>query len=257
MKLDYCRNIKRYNKLVFIGRFNPAVNKLAGKHYHPFHELLVITKGALNIEISKKIITVNPGDILSYSAGVNHEEQLAGNDPLEFISFAWYGEKKIKFPVVTHDINKRITYLAQWAYETNQSSSSSKRLLQDNIFELIMTELSEISKFKEKHPIVSKIRSFMMDNLKKNLTVEDLASHVDMSKWHFFKKYKKLTGQSPMKELRIIRAEKAKDMILTTALPLKTISKEVGFADVYHLSKIFRKYFGIPPGHFRDKTVSL
>jgi AraC-like DNA-binding protein/mannose-6-phosphate isomerase-like protein (cupin superfamily) len=254
--VTYGFKISKTNKLIYVGHLDPVAPWEGSNHYHPYHELVVILKGTMFVEISKKHICANAGDILFYNAGVNHFDHPDNSNPPELIFLTWREKGKLDFPILTHDINKKIRFLAQWLYEKSQPVSPYRNLLQKNIFEVILSELSEISKSKESHPVVTNIRSFMREHIKEHLTLENLAKYAGMSKNHFLITYKKLTGQTPMDDLRIIRVETAKDMIFTTDLPLKAISKEVGFIDEYQLSKVFKKYIGTPPGKFRKKTIS-
>ncbi|MDD5687366.1 MAG: AraC family transcriptional regulator [Elusimicrobia bacterium] len=247
--------INKTNKLLYIGHADPDPNWGGDNHYHPYHEMVVILNGSMYVKILKKNICANTGDILFYHEGVNHNEHPDSSNPPEFIYFIWKEKGKLEIPVLTHDINQKIRFLAQWVHQKSQPFSLHRSLLQKKIFEVILAELIEISKSKEEHPIISDIRSFITDNLKKHLTLEDLASYAGMSKNHFLRKYKKLTGLTPMDDLRILRVETAKNMIFTTDLPLKVISKEVGFIDEYQFSRIFKNHFGTPPGQFRKKTI--
>jgi transcriptional regulator GlxA family with amidase domain len=60
-----------------------------------------------------------------------------------------------------------------------------------------------------------------------------------------------LTGLTPMEDLRQLRLEAARDLLLTTDLPLKAIAPRTGLGDEYHLSRLFRRAFGIAPGALR------
>ncbi|MDD5688210.1 MAG: AraC family transcriptional regulator [Elusimicrobia bacterium] len=258
MKIEHDKKfglkISKTNKLFYAGYVAPASDWGGDNHYHSYNEMLVILNGSINVRILKKNICANTGDILFYPAGVSHNDRPDSSNPPEFIFLLWKEKGKLEVPVLTHDINQKIRFLAQWLYQKSQPISFHRNLLKKNIFEVILAELIEISKSKEEHPVISKVRSFMIDHLKEHLTLESLAEYVGMSKNYFLITYKKLTRRTPMDDLRIIRIETAKNMIFTTDLPLKTISTEVGFVNVYHFSEVFTKHFGIPPGHFRKKT---
>jgi transcriptional regulator GlxA family with amidase domain len=81
--------------------------------------------------------------------------------------------------------------------------------------------------------------------------LDDLARKAGMSKYHFVRLYKKLSGRTPMNDVRMIRVEAARDLIITTDLPLKTIATRVGLGNEYYLCRVFRQAFKVPPGYFR------
>jgi len=56
-----------------------------------------------------------------------------------------------------------------------------------------------------------------------------------------------------MAETRALRADYARDLLLTTDLPLKEITVKTELGDEYALSRVFRHCFGIPPGAFHKR----
>jgi transcriptional regulator GlxA family with amidase domain len=48
-----------------------------------------------------------------------------------------------------------------------------------------------------------------------------------------------------MEHLRALRLERAKDLIRSTALPLKAIAPEVGFGSAQHLCRLLHDRFGV------------
>jgi transcriptional regulator GlxA family with amidase domain len=57
-----------------------------------------------------------------------------------------------------------------------------------------------------------------------------------------------------MEDVRFLRIERARELIMTTNAPLKTIAEATGIANVYHLSHLFRQRLGTPPGALRSRT---
>ncbi|MDD5688280.1 MAG: helix-turn-helix domain-containing protein [Elusimicrobia bacterium] len=218
------------------------------RHSHSFHELIIVLKGSMYVEILKKEICAKAGDILFYHAGVFHKERfIRGN---EIICISWEEQGKIKFPILMHDASGKIRFLAKWLWEQDKSNYSRKVLLQEKTFEIIKIELARICESGERHFFVSNLKSFMAQDLNKSMTLKNMANYVCLSEDHLLKKYKKLTGHTPMEDLRIIRLETAKSMVLHTRLPLKAIAYKVGFHNVYLFSRLFKKYFKLPPGYF-------
>jgi transcriptional regulator GlxA family with amidase domain len=56
-----------------------------------------------------------------------------------------------------------------------------------------------------------------------------------------------------MRDLQLLRVESAKQLILTTDLPLKAIAPLAGLGDEYRLSRVFRRHLGLPPGALRRR----
>ncbi len=47
--------------------------------------------------------------------------------------------------------------------------------------------------------------------------------------------------------------ERSRELMLKTELPVRTVAREVGYADQLAFSKIFKKKFGLSPEQYRRK----
>jgi YesN/AraC family two-component response regulator len=63
--------------------------------------------------------------------------------------------------------------------------------------------------------------------------------------------FKDQTGESPINYLINLRLEKAKNLLVSTESPIKSIAQAVGYKDAYYFSKLFKKYCGHSPCKFR------
>ena len=93
--------------------------------------------------------------------------------------------------------------------------------------------------------IEEKTRTYMLRHLGEPITLEDLATNIGMSRYYFCRVYKEVAGHTPMEHLRALRLERAKDLIRSTALPLKAIAPEVGFGSAQHLCRLLHDRFGV------------
>lgn len=236
-------------KLINVGHLEPDSTWQMKTHSHACHEMIVIMRGKIHVRIGEKNLQARTGDILFYPAGFIHIEQSDHNDPVESIFLGWEGDGR-RFPLLAHDSRGRIRLMSRWLYEERQHPYPDSRLLQEEIFKVILVEFLRVFTYKER-ALVRKTRDIMRDQLEKTISLDDLVKQVGMSKYHFLRKYKNLTGRTPMTDLRIIRVETARELILTTNLPLKAIAAKVGLANQYHLSRMFRRYLNLTPGYFR------
>ena len=62
-----------------------------------------------------------------------------------------------------------------------------------------------------------------------------------------------LTGTTPRTWLYQLRLDRARGQLLDTDSTVAEISDRVGFRDVSHFSRAFRKRFGVSPAHFREQ----
>jgi AraC family transcriptional regulator len=82
---------------------------------------------------------------------------------------------------------------------------------------------------------------FITDNLHNDLHLEEIASVIRLSPFHFARLFKAATGQSPYQYLLSQRLRRAKDFLRSSSLPIAEIAAQVGFPNHAHFSRAFRK----------------
>ena len=88
---------------------------------------------------------------------------------------------------------------------------------------------------------------YVQDQLNADLTVSGIAQAVALSPDHFTKLFKKSTGQTPYEYVVEARVRKAKELLTTGKFTISEAAYHVGFADQSHLTRHFKRVFGLPP----------
>jgi len=88
---------------------------------------------------------------------------------------------------------------------------------------------------------------YIRDQLDTDLTVSGIAKAVGMGPDHFAKLFKESTGQSPYRYVVEARVRKAKELLSTGKFTISEAAHLVGFVDQSHLTRHFRRVFGLPP----------
>ena len=83
------------------------------------------------------------------------------------------------------------------------------------------------------------------------ITLDDLANAAGMNPRYFCRFFRSITHQTPMGYVNMYRVEKAAQMLHSTRLPVTDIGMECGFNDSSNFIKVFRKYKGTTPNHYR------
>lgn len=95
------------------------------------------------------------------------------------------------------------------------------------------------------------VLEFMAGNLDRLVTVDQLAGLAGLSTFAFIRGFSKRHGATPMRYMRQLRLEKAKDMLLRTSLPIASVSQRLGFSDSAHFIAAFKRAAGVTPRAFR------
>jgi AraC-like DNA-binding protein len=222
-----------------------------GPQVHRKHEMIVLRTGRQDLVVAGRRYAVAVGDAVIYPAGKPHEEWGAQDEPLETIHFGFTWEQMPRnFPVVFNDRRGRLRALAAWLLEEREQPSP----LSDDTYQLLLRNiLIECVRLWQcpDEGFVSRIREFVSRNLERKISLAMLAREADMSRCHLVRRYREVTGQTPMAEVRMRRLQRARDLIMSTKLPLKAIPPMVGLSDVYQMGRLFRRYWNITPGSLR------
>ena len=84
-----------------------------------------------------------------------------------------------------------------------------------------------------------------------NLSVEDLAAGMGLSRVQLYRKVKALTGSTPVDLLRKARLSQAQRLLQESDLTVSEIAYQVGFASPSYFTKCYKDEFGIVPGEAR------
>jgi transcriptional regulator GlxA family with amidase domain len=99
-----------------------------------------------------------------------------------------------------------------------------------------------------------RVHEYVDRHLDRTISLGELAKLTGLSVFHFARSFKQSQGTTPHRYVMQRRIERARDMLVTTDLPLCEIAFAAGFADQSHLARHFRQQVGVPPGYFRRST---
>ncbi|SDE46637.1 transcriptional regulator, AraC family with amidase-like domain [Kordiimonas lacus] len=188
--------------------------------------LLVTThwQAALRLEARYPALTVDPDKLFSVtehiatSAGVASGIDLA----LDFVA-RWYGDE-IAFSVAKELV---VPY----------RRSGSQR------------QLSMLLAAQASGPKVAALLAWIRQNLRRDLSVEELADHMAMSRRSFYRWFKAETGLSPAFMVSQIRMETATALLEQGGKSVKEVARFCGFSSADHMAVCFRRHSGISPSH--------
>ena len=98
------------------------------------------------------------------------------------------------------------------------------------------------------------ISEVMEANYMFNMTVDEYARMAGRSTASFKREFKDYYGISPGKWLTKKRLELTKLLLTTSRKPISEIIYDCGFENLSHFSRIFKKYYGLPPLHYRQNN---
>ncbi len=103
---------------------------------------------------------------------------------------------------------------------------------------------------KEDSPIV-RAQQHALEHLDEELNVERLASVAGMSARHFARLFLRDVGLTPMEFVHNARIDRARSLLETSDLPLKTVAYRSGFGSERSMRSLFRERLGLSPAQYR------
>lgn len=93
-------------------------------------------------------------------------------------------------------------------------------------------------------------RQHMERNVLELTTVKQAADRCFVDPAYLSRLFKRFAEESPLQLLTRLKMGKAADLLSNRNLLIKQVAEEVGFADPYHFSRVFKRVYGIPPETF-------
>jgi YesN/AraC family two-component response regulator len=95
--------------------------------------------------------------------------------------------------------------------------------------------------------------AYLEQHYNEHITLSQVADHVFVSQWHLSKLINRHVGKNFFDILNQLRIQKAKELLRDPALRVHEIATQVGFADVAHFSKNFKRLTGKSPAEYRSR----
>lgn len=256
-------------------------------HAHDFTELLVILKGEGIIHIEGRDCPVREGDLVLMNPGTYHKALLNRNGALQatefylaFTDFLFTGCERGRMPLFRG--GKIITSMPEgWKHEMFHLCTAITKEFQTSrvgryfmlkayliqVLCLIEREQSEeeevennasqgfIFKSVNKKYVVRQIMKYLEQHYRQKISLDQIAANMYLSPFYISKIFKSETGDTPINYLINLRMEKAKEILDGESVDsIQSIASAVGYEDAYHFSKLFKKYYGMSPMHYRGKV---
>ena len=179
--------------------------------------------------------------------------------------------RKMHYPVYT--LRKFLTDLldemllteAGKAGLAEEPGTLADRMLNDcTTYEELEEQLSEygdyMAEVKDEKPGASvemarELVRYMRVNVYKNLSLQEMAAHFDISTSYICRLFKMYYSDTPISYYNRIKTEEARTMLNDYPnMKIKDIAEMLGFSDQYYFSKVFKQQYGVSPQTYRSQA---
>jgi DNA-binding response OmpR family regulator len=137
----------------------------------------------------------------------------------------------------------------------NNSRFLRKTFLQKVFGEDFLTKPMERAQQDANLAFLNEVKLYIMENMdKEDLTVDDIASRMCMSRTTFYNKWKLLTGEAPKYLISRIRMEKARELLESEKFSVTMVAEMVGMRNLKNFRGRYKEYFGKTPKEFMKKV---
>lgn len=134
------------------------------------------------------------------------------------------------------------------------SDARSMKLWVTNYFAWIMNYSATKLKVTETDVIVKAKRYITEHCDDAELSLAEVADYVGLNEKYFTNRFTKETGETFSSYVTALRIQKAKELLKTTSFKVYEISEMVGYRNVEHFNRVFKKLNGVTPAGYR-KTM--
>lgn len=97
--------------------------------------------------------------------------------------------------------------------------------------------------------------TYIENNFFRNITINDIATYVNLNRSYLYKLFKAYSGISPQEFLINYRMERACELLTSTQLTITQVAASVGYTDSLLFSGRFKKYKEMPPSEYRARQT--
>ena len=230
------------------------------------YQLIYICEGQCVVTLDGLVYIAYPGDCILYRPGEIQDYLLAKNVQPHTYWIHFNGEACQKLfetlslqnvHIIKTEQNREIEHLISRICQYYNLEIPNRELICSGLMQAILALLSN-EVHKQAHPtegkgkdkiseLISRIK--MVPNL--NITVSECADFCKMSKVHFSRVFKQITGMPPVQFMLRIRIDRAKELLDFTDKPIAEIAEASGFPDQNYFARTFKRFTGISPTQYR------
>jgi two-component system response regulator YesN len=131
-----------------------------------------------------------------------------------------------------------------------------RKVLTNETDEVAADFVSRTTNGRKNHNLRQAIK-YIHNNFSTDISLDRVAGTAGISKYHFSRLFKEMTGLTYQSYLNRVRIEQAKKLLNDEELSITDTGYAVGYSDLTHFERIFKKLTGTTPSQYRRRTSSL
>lgn len=250
----------------------PVADEFTHMHYHKCYEVGICLGGDGLVICNGEFFSVGEGDALFVPPGVSHYSRSLDKDSPCFCRFAYIKASSVEklgttpafctlpaviktseHPETVSDVKRLVDVCISDQGEKYRAAAMRTALLliegesfareRDGIF-LPAANKDECS---------ASLAEYISLHYNEPITSGELAKRYHLSESQMRRRFSLSYGCPPMAYRNALRAKIARELLLNTALSVKSIAEKLGFSDASDFARSFAKVYGISPTEMRKR----
>ncbi|MBQ6475452.1 MAG: helix-turn-helix domain-containing protein [Clostridia bacterium] len=253
-------------------------------HYHDFDKIVVFISGTTSYIIEGRTYKLQPGDVLFVPHHETHRPVADQNAPYERVVF-WIDPEFLRrsssektdlsrcfAEAKEHQRNLcrpwpemkiRLSRLIDDVEKAEQSQDFGADLLLEATFLRLIVYFNRLIRalpnVQEEEfdydPKINRVLRYINDNLQSDLSIDTIAAEYYLSRYHFMRKFKEVTGYTVHNYVRQKRLAYASRLITDGASPSEA-AEQSGFTDYSSFLRAFKQQFGTTPKQYAQNAYN-
>ncbi|MDO4475454.1 MAG: AraC family transcriptional regulator [Lachnospiraceae bacterium] len=252
-------------------------------HWHPFAEMLLSLADGNEVCVNFTNYRLKVNDLVILQPGDLHSINYVSEDSFLIIQFpltSFSSFKEIetitrilgRYPCIPYEARNAdsdyLIFLFKSLFTIYESNESFKELMLASKlmqffaslgYQLLAThpgsDTESVSEQSRTAKLIAQACMYISDNCTSQITLEDAARHIGISKSYFSHLFKDYTEMTFIDYLTSERIRKAGSLLASSRHKIIDIAFECGFTSISSFNRAFRKVKGISPTEFREKLV--
>lgn len=261
------------------------------EHTHDYNQVWYVMKGCCNHWIGENCHSLTRGDIFVLPPFVVHEIKVTSDEEVKIIGcefsngfinenlpqgdegsslfdFAYLEPFLVSTEHVRprlHLAGKALIKVEELMCEMLDEYVSESRYYELNIKADLLKLLAIVAREYEKNSSSENIELFdryresinsailyVNENYSSKISIDDICRIAMMSSSYFSHIFKQITGKTFVEYVNDLRIHKAMEILEKSATTISDICFEVGFNDITHFNRVFKKEMGLSPRQYRN-----
>jgi AraC family transcriptional regulator len=234
--------------------------------------VFMVSSGSFHYQIGPESGTVEHDELVFCPPGTPFHREALSPLTLHFMAFDFETPLELshnEFPMPTFksqptDRNRlmsNISYLRALHLSMDPRSVFQKQWMLNDLWQLACNDWNMIPKYDDiafmTHTDDEQTKwamNWLIRNANTPFSMREVSERISLSPVQFTRRFQKAYKMCPSELVRSIRIRKVAKLLLDTELTLDEIAERCGYDNGFYLSRVFRRYMGISPSHYRQQN---